>query len=1242
MRLVSIFVALVVSTLTVSAQNITTLDWDELRIDSVLPHYSEVVPLASDFRNYDFAVRVEYASWGALTAAEELVARRHMDELADTLQVMSYVGQSRGEGTLDIDFIPVVYDRKGETMRKLLQCKITILATPKPLGAKRAVAADKGERWTRTSKLASGTWHKIAVESDGIYALNPDLLAKMGITDASRVRVFGYGGHMQREALNADTDFDDLEEIPLIRNAKCGSPLFWANGVQHWDWTVTSTSSQHHVQNTYATEGYYFITTDGTPAQMDTEEPSEAGGTTIVSLPGYGIRNIDEVAWFSGGRRFWENKTLNGTSGRTFEIATPNYMGGTATMRIALSNGGSSREAVQMSLNGQELAAINVPKAGDYEKAGSATQSFTVDNLKDGTNLLTIKAPNDQILLDYIEVLYQRACRLTGSSLHFALQDKTPVRFQIEATADKNVALMRIGTRNNPATLIAKRADGYYSLSEPAGEYVAVDLNAGSFPGPRYVGKVANQNLHADEPVEMVIITPASGIQDREAQRLADLHTKHDSLSCRVVRADRIYNEFSSGTPDATAYRRYIKMLYDRALADGKAAPRYLLLFGDGAWDNRMVTDAWRNYSPDDFLLCYESDNSLSDIQCYVMEDYYGLLDDGEGARLSSDKTDLGVGRFPVRTADEGRAMVDKVEAQLTDQDPGKWQNLAMVLGDDGDNNEHMKYADELAEVMQINAPGMDVRKVMWDSYKRVSTTTGNTFPSLTKFINNTVNSGAVLFNYIGHGATYLLSHESVLTIADFHTYDNVRQGFWYTAACDIAPFDGQVDNIGEAAVLNARGGARCFIGTTRTVYANLNLNLNREFNRHIFATDTKTGRRNSIGDALRLAKNKMTESGSTVNKLHYVLLGDPALVFGQPLQHVVVDSIGGISVKGSETPRLKAGGQSSMRGHIEDARGNRMTDFNGYVSARIMDTKDTVTCLNQAGADEPFRYTAHRRVLFEGTNEVTNGEFTVPFVVPIDINYANSNGRATFFAVGSRQDKSAVKANGSTTRYTVGGTSEEIGRDTVGPAIDVWLDSRSFVNGALVSAAPIVYATLEDASGISGESAGVGHCIEVNIDDNPSWIFDVTSAFAFESGSAKRGSLAFQLPVLSKGNHYLRLRAWDVVNNTNTATITFKVNGMSDTAPVSAFVSSVEKTATITIVNRLTGSDACDAQVHLYDASGHLIYSKDLTGIVAGSTTYLQLASMGLNAGIYFLQVTMQQGDKTYQSEINKVILNL
>ena len=79
----------------------------------------------------------------------------------------------------------------------------------------------------------------------------------------------------------------------------------------------------------------------------------------------------------------------------------------------------------------------------------------------------------------------------------------------------------------------------------------------------------------------------------------------------RIVPSDELINEFAKGTPDANAYRRYLKMLYDRAETEADM-PKYLLLFGDCAWDNRKAnTKDWSTASTDDYLLCYESEKLI-------------------------------------------------------------------------------------------------------------------------------------------------------------------------------------------------------------------------------------------------------------------------------------------------------------------------------------------------------------------------------------------------------------------------------------------------------------------------------------------------------------------------------------------------------------------------------------------------------------------------------------------------------
>ena len=275
-------------------------------------------------------------------------------------------------------------------------------------------------------------------------------------------------------------------------------------------------------------------------------------------------------------------------------------------------------------------------------------------------------------------------------------------------------------------------------------------------------------------------------------------------MSVRIVPADELFNEFSSGTPDANAYRRYLKMFYDRAGNNESLMPKSLLLFGDCAWDNRMKSSAWNNYSTDDFLLCFESENSFSSTDCYVNDGFFCSLDDGEGGDpAGSDKHDIAVGRFPVRTAEEAKIMVDKTIAYAENKNAGSWQNVVMFMGDDGNDNLHMADANEAAAMVEELNPGLVIKRVMWDAYTEVATSTGNTYPEVASIIKQQQANGALVMDYCGHGSQGQISHEGVLHLSDFKNFPNTNLPLWITASCDIAPFDSQTENIGEETVLS-------------------------------------------------------------------------------------------------------------------------------------------------------------------------------------------------------------------------------------------------------------------------------------------------------------------------------------------------------------------------------------------------------------------------------------------------------
>ena len=1231
----------------------TQLNWNELRIDSVLPVYSEVVPLETDYRLFDYQVRVRYPEWGALTAKEAAVIGRYDQQIADSLMIDAAVGISRGVGMLDISFVPII--RREGQYAKLLSGKVEIIPVPKarPQRAKR-VGGTAQQRWAAHSVLANGRWVKISVTSNGIHHLTHQQLLDMGFTSPANCRVYGYGGHLQPEVIDADLDFDDLEEVSLWPVAD--GYLFYANGLDTY-------RDGKHVVNHYAREACYFVTEASTavgafPTADATPVVTTGGSNTIDA---YTSIDPQEYAFFQGGRQLFSGTDLSSGTQRYLLPMPCRPIAAEAKLTVNVVAAHDAQTKVSTTFNGEEMDDITINALADYIYAVHGERTFNVTPQEANVvNLAASSTKGYQARLNYITLAYRGQLTLDGTyhSIPFTFSSSVSGGevLSINYANGQQPQLWQLAERGTPTTALqgtttTDNGKTYYRVQVGADgaehRYVALDVaDYGVYPQPTIVGEIGNQDLHSLKDVDMVIITPVSGIFDAEAERLAEAHRKLEGLEVAVVNAGHIYNEFSSGTPDATAYRRLMKMLYDRAADGDGRAPRYLLLFGDCAWDNRMVTSYWTKTDPNDFLLCYESVNSVSDVSCFVMEDYFGLLDDGEGANVTREKTDLGVGRFTVRTQAEAKSVVDKTIAYLAGDNAGAWKNIVCFLGDDGDNNQHLRYADEVAQIVENNYPQLEVRKVMWDAYKREVTASGNRYPDVYKAINKQMKEGALMMNYTGHGATYCLSHELVLQIADFAGYNSPRVPLWVTAACDVMPFDTQKDNIGETALLNPNGAAVAFYGTSRTVYAHKNLELNRYFTKALFATDEQ-GRPNRVGDAVRLSKAQLAgnEIGSAENKLHYALLGDPALTFGSVSNKIVLDRINGTST--SELPAdftIHAGGKMKLEGHVESQSGTTATDFNGVLSVHFYDSRSTITCLNNARVEDgAFTFSAYDKMLYNGQDSVRSGLFELTCPVPIDIHYSNEAGRLIFFA---EQNDHRSEACGYSQDFLLGGT-EGTFEDADGPRITAYLNDENFTEGQAVNRSPYLIASFKDENGVNTAGNGIGHDIELVVDDDPLSTYVLNDYYVNEFGDYTRGHLAFSIPTLSAGQHKLTLRAWDVLNNPGSTSLSFEVD--PELKPSILKLTATRNPALTQTQFLLTydrpGAD-CSFTIEVFDFTGRLVWSH--TGTANNDSGYHTVSwnltnGMGspLNSGVYLYRVRLSCDESEETTQAQKLIIN-
>ena len=839
---------------------------------------------------------------------------------------------------------------------------------------------------------------------------------------------------------------------------------------------------------------------------------------------------------------------------------------------------------VSVSLNDTSIGTLQVPGRGSYDAMRTASQTFSVGNL----------------------------------------QKNNKVRLQ---------------SANSAATVRLDYISLYCESAMPA-----PNLSTGIFPVPEYVGIIANQDHHADEAADMIIIIPASGKLALQAERLKTIHESKDNLSVRIIMADELYNEFSSGTPDANAYRRYLKMLYDRAETEGDM-PKYLVLFGDGAWDNRMLSSAWQYEDPDDFLLCYESENSYSSTDCYVSDDFFCLLDDNEGDNLlRTDKPDIAVGRFPVRTAEQAAVMVDKIEKYVQNDQAGAWQNVVCVLGDDGNENQHMKDAQDVATLIEQLQPALQVKRVMWDAYPRTTTSTGNRYPDVTRLLKQQMTSGALIMNYSGHGAPASFSHEYVLTLQDFESAVSSRLPLWVTASCDIMPFDGQEENIGETAVLNEKGGAIAFFGTTRTVYQSYNRLMNLAFNRHLLSSRSE---RVPIGEAVRLAKNELIQSGSdqTANKLQYTLLGDPALRLAIPTVPVIIDSINHQKlVSLSEPMKIGAGSAVHVAGHIDNGNGQTDEHFNGEMTATVRDAAEEIVCRQNdtSEAETAFTYTDRNKTLFQGSNNVSQGKFSFSFVVPRDISYADATGLINVYAVNETKD---IEANGNTDRIIFGGSGSE-STDHEGPTVFCYLNSSSFTDGGTVNPTPYFFAEISDPSGINSTGNGIGHDLQLIIDGQLAYTYTLNDYFQYDFGTYTKGTVGFSIPELSEGPHRLQFRAWDVLNNSTLSELTFNVSKSASPNffDVECTHNPASTTTGIRIIHDRIGTNM-DIILDVFDMAGHHLWQHQEHGTPYDNTYTINWdlcvdGGRRLHTGVYLYRVRISSKGSSQTSKAKKIII--
>lgn len=1084
----------------------------------------------------DYEISILYPEFAALTATEKRIAKQFKSLISKEIRPVGYISTVRKSKRLEVAFIPFI--RNGNTYQRLTSCKISIKqkAGSAQVNKTKKTEANISKRYALNSVLSQGKWVKIAVQSEGMYEISADLLKSWGFADINRVKLYGYGGRIIPEAFSFEGDnalIDDLCEIPFYRRS--GSVLFYADGTIRWTFDNANKRFKHE-DNYYSTKSYYFITEGDAPMEFSSapETTTEESMSTVDRIPHYSLYEENCTMWYEGGRRLFDSHDFSQKQKVTFNIDAPDYISDSsfpAKMDISFSASSAlSSTKATISLNNSNIGSLTVSKYGNNENARVTTTTFKPTNLA-AQNSVTISISSaTPARLDYIRASYMR--RLNGAAVPYSFTSgsSTPVRLSI-ANSDAGTEVWELNRANQPQRKIKASLQGSTLTTQPIDpevRYALVNVNR-SYAAPTYAGEVTNQNLHADHSLDMVIVVPTSGTLLEQAERLANIHRTREGLRVKVVTAGDLYNEFSSGTPDASAIRRYMKMLYDRA-ENETDAPRFLLLFGNGLADNRMLTEDNAKLNPDDYLLCYEVDNSslsIGNLNSYCTEDYFGFMDDGEGADILTEKLDLAIGRLCATTHEEAKVLVDKIEKYLTNTNAGNWKNDILLIGDFGDNNGHMQDAERVAAELKNTDNRLTIHKAYPDAYSPTVTSVGTTYPACTRQILTNLTNGVALVNYSGHGSPFQLSHAAILNDSHLKSISTTRYPVWLLASCEIFPFDSKEDNLGRLSMLQEDGGCIAFISPTRSVYASLNNPLNCRLTRYAVGRKPN-GSRFTLGEAMMNAKVDMVATQKDMNKMKFAIIGDPAITLGTPNGEVVLDSLNG-EILPSTPITLKAGSIGRFSGHIAAAGSNDIcTDFNGQVNIRIFDCERTTVCKGN-GSEENFTFTSREDCVFSGTTTVVDGKFTITTPIPLDIAYSEKSSRISCYAWDSNYSR---ESSGVYENLSLHDTDPSVLADEERPVVLMYFGNEEFPNGGVIGTEALLQANITDNLGINTSTSGLGHDMLLIIDGDRENAINVNEYFFFDFGSHRSGHLAYPLNGLTPGPHTLTLQVWDLNNN--------------------------------------------------------------------------------------------------------------
>ncbi len=1107
-------------------------------------------------------------------------------------------------------------------------------------------------KFAAQSVLNTGRWYRIKLSQSGVYALSYDQLQALGFSNPQNVRVFGSGG----KQLSKRNDVPAVDDLPENRVMHYANRLyFYAQGVQNWKFN-TSSGFFEHQNHEFSDYTYYYLSdiNTGFDNQIISYKTNLIPDMIVSDYQYYDVKESDLVNLVKSGRT-WYGDAFDVVDNFSYTFSVPDIVG---SKPVNLSLKAVARSVYSSSMvaeyNNQSFSMNFFPISGSYEAAyaSESIRNFSFLAAQTAEHQIKLRyvrqTPSAKAWLDFIRINAWRQLLYSGNSFQFrnasVVAEGKVAEYRISA-ANNNFWIWNISQSYAPKAIAFEFTQNFASFKYDVSqleEFIVFNPETALEPtiNDESTGFIDNQNLHAISAVDMLIVAPDAFVD--EAKELADFHADNDNLISIVVSLNQIYNEFSSGTPDVAAIRNFVRMVFEKSQNSAHHL-RLLTLFGDGTYKNKEFIAARRNLIP-----TYQSVNSIDPIASYVSDDFFGLLDDNEYETIGN--LDIGIGRIPVDNENEADDYLNKLKAYYAQEALGAWKNVISLLADDEDGNTYFFDAESYARIIEEKAPYFQIDKIYLDAFEQQTTAAGDRYPDVVRAINERMQQGSLIFNYIGHGNEYRLAHEKVIDIEQINSWSNLHAlPVFVTATCEFSRYDNSdITSAGEYVLLNNKGGAIALFSTTRLVFSGSNDELNTNFYQLVFELDTQTNKQLYLGDMVKRAKN-LTGTPANINKRNFSLLGDPAVRLLFPLQNARISKWQTTDILYDENQTVitaidtvRALSALRIEGIVLAENQQINLQFSGEIIPVVYDKHILrKTRANDGGSPQSFYL--QNNYIFKGNSTVSNGRFVFDFIVPKDINPVYGNGKLNLYFFDEEKNEGA----GFFKSFVIGGIDTLSKIDVKGPEIKLYLNDEKFASGGMSNQNPIILAFLADSSGINTSGASIGHDIVAVIDDDAANSIVLNRFYESEKNNFRSGKIIYQLLDLSAGEHTLKLKAWDVYNNSTEKTISFVVasNEGLQIRHLFNYPNPFFSQTAFHFEHNLPNT-LFSGQIQIFSISGILVKTIDFqlasAGYLAGPLFWDGKDEYGnkIGRGTYFYRINIKTNDGKSSTKMEKLVI--